>query len=79
MGDIVLHSEAVKLLDEIAFTTPELLGFATQISIDNVRLSDCVIVIKTNMTKEQRDMLLSAFSDKKLQILEKSSGVWVIS
>jgi len=66
------------LIHEIATVIPELLEKATEISIDSKDSEGCGIVIRDNLSEKQRDVLLAHFIGINLQMVERSSGVWVI-
>ncbi len=74
----MIREEAIMLLDEICKVAPELIERATEISLDDSDKKNCKIIIRDNFTLTQRNFLLNHFVDRKIQVIERSTGVWVI-
>ena len=72
------YYDVIRLLDEIAVVIPELLERATEISIDSSDKQRCKIVIRDNYAGSYKEVLLTHFSGQNLQMVERSSGVWII-
>ncbi|XHH08667.1 MAG: hypothetical protein ACFCUE_14025 [Candidatus Bathyarchaeia archaeon] len=79
LGFILLdHSQALKVLNEIANCLPEILGNATEISLHNKDTQNCSITVRNNLYADQKEKLLAHFNKSKVQITERSSGCWII-
>jgi hypothetical protein len=72
------HSEAVKLIDEIAAITPDLIKNAKEVSIDCWIDNSCRLVFRTDLSESQRFNFSYNFCGRGFSLAEKSAGVWEI-
>jgi hypothetical protein len=70
MGIILLHSEAIKLLNEISVNRPELLQSAVSINLREDSKEGTEIVIRCNFQKQDIDLLRNLANDRNHKITQ---------
>jgi hypothetical protein len=68
-GYCLLRDRAIRLLNEITTTYPELLASVSHISLQ-LSEGDTRLIIKSRVDFEQKSALLSIFSDKGLKVVD---------
>jgi hypothetical protein len=73
----LLHDEAVKLLNEIAITNPQILQSATSINLQSGK-KGVNIVIRSFLSLEDRELLEHLVNRRELGLYEQSDNLWLI-
>ncbi len=73
----LLHEEAVKLLNEIAVTNPQILQNATSIILQSNK-KGLNIVIHSYLSLDDRELLEHLVQRRELGLYEQSDNVWLI-
>ncbi len=74
----MLRFQAILLLNQIASINPELLQRATQICLDPEESTNCRIIIKSDLTEEERALLLKISAQKGVEFSQATAETWVI-
>jgi hypothetical protein len=73
----LLHDEAVKLLNEIAITNPQILQSATSINLQSGK-KGVNIVIRSYLSLEDKELLEHLVKRRELGLYEQSDNLWLI-
>jgi hypothetical protein len=77
-GVRMLHSDAIKFLNDIALINPDILQSATLINLEQSKDKKIKIVIHCKLDSTQRDILTYLVKVKDFRAVEQQEDVWLI-